>query len=148
MLKETLTNDMKDAMRKKEKEKLATIRMILSAVKNAEIQEKKELKKDEDIHPLIQKEIKQTKDSQDAYKSQPGYDDKVEELQRRIDTLMGYLPKQLTEAELKEIIETLMSELNIQGKQEKGKLMGALMPKVKGKAEGALVNKLVTEALN
>lgn len=147
MLKETLTNDMKDAMRQKDKEKLATIRMILSAIKNAEIQQKKEFEEDEEVHPLIQKEIKQTKDSQDAYKSQPGYDEKVAELQRRMDTLMGYLPEQLTEDELKEIIATLMTELNIQGKQDKGKLMGALMPKVKGKAEGALVNKVVTEAL-
>jgi len=146
MLKEKITENMKQAMREKNKETLATIRLITAGIKNAEIEKRKELS-DEEVEAVIQREVKQTKESLEAYRKQAGYEEKVMELENRIKELMEYLPKQMTEEEIKEIITSLMETLNISSKEQKGKLMGVLMPKVKGRADGALVNKIVGELL-
>lgn len=145
-LKEKLTKDMITAMKEKDKETLTTLRMITASIKNAEIEKRAELS-DEDVQGIIQKEIKVTNESIEAYSSQNGYEEKVTQLNSRVETLLTYLPKQLNEEEISELVNSLVKELDIKGKADRGKLMGVLMPKVKGRADGKLVNAIVGKLL-
>ncbi|MBO8129235.1 MAG: GatB/YqeY domain-containing protein [Peptococcaceae bacterium] len=143
-MKNRLANDMKTALRNKDKQRLATIRLVMAAIKNQEI-EKGELQ-DSDIFAIIQKEIKQTKESLEAYQK-AGNSEQVQELTKRLAILQEYLPRQMTAEEIKALVLKVMDENNIQSPKEKGKLMGLVMPQVKGRADGKLVNKVVSELL-
>lgn len=145
-LKERLNQDMILAMKAKDKSQLSIIRMVKSDIKNVEIKDKKELNDDEVI-TVIQRATKQTNESLEAFIKADTNPDKIAELKYYLEILESYLPKQLTEDEIKVIVEKVMSENGITSKKEMGKLMGALMPFVKGRADGKLVNKVVTELL-
>lgn len=147
-IKEKLNQDLKVAMKSKDKETLTTIRLITSTIKNKEIEVKKELK-DEEVFPIIQKEMKQTQESIEGYEKAPGdYDRVIQELKTRLDVLKNYLPKQLTEEEITVIVKEAITKTGAVGKSEMGKVMGLVMPQVKGKADGKLVNKIVLNELN
>lgn len=147
-LKTQLTADMKEAMKAKEKERLTTIRQIKATLQNEEIKFKKELNEDEEI-VVINREVKQTKESLEGYKSAPGdYDEKIEELQNSLNVLMTYLPKQLSEDEVVKIVQETIEAIGATSKGDMGKVMGAVMPKLKGKADGKLINQTVSNLLN
>ena len=144
-MKARLMNDMKEAMKAKNKLKVDTIRMANAAIKNAEINGKKELT-DSEVQDIIAKEIKMRRDALEEYQK-AGRTDEVDKLNQEISILMVYMPEQLSEQELKEIVRQTIVQTGAQGSKDMGKVMGALMPKVKGKADGKLVSSIVKEML-
>lgn len=146
-LKEKLVADMKEAMKAKEEGKLrlSVIRMARAAIKNVEIDKKRELSEEEVIEVLA-REVKMRRDSIEEY-IKASRQDVVEQLNQEIGILMAYLPEQLSETEIRRLVEEALQATGAQGPKEMGKVMGYLMPKVKGKADGKLVNQLVKEAL-
>ena len=146
-IQDQLLTDMKAAMKDKEagKLKLTTIRMARAAIKNIEIDKRKELN-DEDVIEVIVKEVKQRRDSLEEYQK-ANREDIVEQLNQEIAYLMVYLPEQLTPDEIKAIVLEAIAQTGAKEPKEMGKVMGVLMPKVKGKADGKLVNQIVRELL-
>ncbi len=145
-LKEQLANDMKEAMKAKEKERLAVIRMVRGAIKQQEIDNKVELD-DEAVIAVISKEVKMRKDSIADFEK-GGRSDLVAQNEAEIAFLMPYLPQQLSEAEVRALVKEAVEQTGASSPKDMGKVMGALMPKVKGRADGKMVNTLVKEALN
>ena len=147
-LKDKLTEDMKQAMKDKEagKLRLSVIRMVRAAIKNVEIDTKAELA-EEDVIAIVAKEVKMRRDSMEEFKKGQR-DDLVEQLEQEIEILLPYLPKQLTEAEVREIVTEAVAVSGATSSKDMGKVMAVLMPKVKGRADGKLVNNIVRELLN
>ncbi|MET3699289.1 hypothetical protein SAMN05877753_10272 [Bacillus oleivorans] len=146
-LVQRLNDDMKQAMKNKEKEKLSVIRMLKASLQNEAIKVgKSELSEEEEL-TVLSRELKQRKDSLHEFEK-AGRDDLVEKIQTELRFVEEYLPEQLSEEELSAIIDEVISSLGATSKSEMGKVMGAVIPKVKGKAEGSLVNKLVMQKLS
>ncbi len=146
-LLDQLNQDMKQAMKNKEKEKLVVIRMVKAALQNEAIKlGNNELSAEEEL-TVLSRELKQRKDSLQEFKNADRLD-LVEKTQAEIDILVDYMPEQLSEEEVSEIVKQTIAEVNATSKADMGKVMGALMPKVKGKADGSLVNKLVLQHLS
>jgi len=146
-LLERLNNDMKQAMKNKEKDKLSVIRMLKAALQNEAIKlGNKELTEDEEL-TVLSRESKQRKDSLQEF-SNAGREDLVEKIRTEIKYVELYMPQQLTEEEVTNIVKETIESIGATSKADMGKVMGALMPKVKGKADGALVNKLVQQHLS
>ena len=144
-LKEQLTNDMKEAMKAHEKERLAVIRMVRGAVKQQEIDGKTELD-DEGVIAVLSKEIKMRKDSLEEFQK-GGREDLVAKTQAEIDFLMPYMPAQFSEEEVRGLVKAAVEQTGASTAKDMGKVMGALMPKVKGRTDGKLVNAIVREFL-
>jgi hypothetical protein len=145
-LKDRLMEDMKKAMKEKNKEKLSVIRMTRSEIKNKEIAEGKELD-DKEVTAVIAKQVKQIKDSMSDFKKS-GKEDVINKLYREIDILEEYLPEQMTEEEIEELVDKVIEETGAENMGDMGKVMGAIIPRTKGKADGSLVSKKVQEKLN
>ena len=146
-LKDKLTEDMKLAMKAKEagKLKLSVIRMVRANIKYAEIELKKELS-DEQVLDVLSKEVKMRRDSIEEF-AKGNRPDLVENLHREIEVLMHYLPEQLGEAEIRSLVKDAVTKSGASTVKEMGKVMAILMPAVKGKADGKLVNTIVREML-
>jgi hypothetical protein len=146
-LKEKLTADMKEAMKAKEagKQRLSVIRLVRGAIRQLEIDGKKELV-DEDVLGVISKEAKQRRDAIEEFKK-GGRDDLVAAAEAEIAILMEYLPKQLSKDEIKGLVQEAIAASGATSPKDMGKVMKELMPKVKGRADGKLVNEVVKEAL-
>lgn len=144
-LSERLNEDMKQAMKSQDKFKLSTIRMVRSAIKNLEIDLKRTLNDDE-VLEILGREIKQRKDSLQEFEK-AGRDELSANLKAEIEIIGQYLPAQLTEEEIKVIVQQTIQETGASSKADMGKVMGALMPKVKGLADGKLVNQAVQQLL-
>ncbi|MCI0470001.1 MAG: GatB/YqeY domain-containing protein [Nitrospirae bacterium] len=134
-------------MKAKDELKTTTLRMIKSAVKNAEIakREKGPLT-EEDVISVLSTMVKQRKESAEQYEK-AGRNDLADKENKEIGIIQEYLPKQLSVDEVDEIIRTAIKDAGVTGPKEMGKLMKELMPKVKGKADGKLVNQRVKEIL-
>ncbi|GGB29032.1 hypothetical protein GCM10011409_02920 [Lentibacillus populi] len=146
-LLEQLNQDMKQAMKQKDKEKLSVIRMVKASLQNETIKlGKDQLSEDEEL-TILSRELKQRNDSLQEFKS-AGRDDLVEKNQTEINILQQYMPTQLSDDELEAIVQSTIQEVNATSKSEMGKVMSAIMPKVKGKADGSKVNKLVQKHLS
>ncbi|WP_042345817.1 GatB/YqeY domain-containing protein [Bacillus massiliigorillae] len=146
-LLERLNTDMKQAMKNKEKDKLSVIRMVKSSLQNEAIKlGNAELTEAEEL-TVLSRELKQRKDSLQEF-SNAGRDDLVEKIQTEIKYVEAYMPQQFSEAEVSEIVKETIQSVGATSKADMGKVMGALMPKVKGKADGSLVNKLVQQHLS
>ncbi|MEH7108630.1 MULTISPECIES: GatB/YqeY domain-containing protein [Bacillaceae] len=146
-LLERLNNDMKQAMKSKEKDKLSVIRMIKASMQNEAIKlGVKELSESDEL-TILSRELKQRKDSLHEF-DKAGRPDLVEKLRTELTIVELYMPKQLSEEELSEIVKETIAEVGAKSKAEMGKVMSAIMPKVKGKADGALVNKFVQQHLS
>ena len=144
-LMEQLTADMKVAMKQGEKERLSVIRLVRGAVRQAEIDGKKTLTDDEVID-VITKEVKMRRDSIEEFE-RGGRTDLVEKTQAEIAILMPYLPAQLSEDEIRALVEAAVAEAGAVTAKDMGKVMGALMPRVKGRADGKIVNEIVRSLL-
>ncbi|PHA00981.1 hypothetical protein COE51_06640 [Bacillus pseudomycoides] len=140
-----LNDDMKQAMKNREKEKLTVIRMVKAALQNEEIKLQHSLLEDEEL-TVLTREVKQYKDSLLEFEK-AGREDLVDKLKSEIQILETYLPEQLTEEELAAVIQQTISEVGAASKADMGKVMSAVMPKVKGKADGSQVNRLVSQLL-
>ncbi|MBC9785042.1 GatB/YqeY domain-containing protein [Heliobacillus mobilis] len=146
-LKERLMEDMKQAMKDKEagKFRLSVIRMARSAIQKAEIDKRRDLT-DEELLEVLAREVKQRRDSMVEYEK-AGRTDAIDALKQEIDILTAYLPQQLSEEEVRALVREAMAVTGAQGPRDIGKVMGVLMPKVKGRADGKLVNQIVKESL-
>ena len=145
-LLERLNSDIKQAMKNKEKDKLSVIRMIKASIQNEAIKTGNELSEDEEL-TVLSREVKQRKDSLHEF-DKAGRQDLVEKIRTELQYVELYMPKQLSEEEVSEIVKQAISETGASSKAEMGKVMAVIMPKVKGKAEGSLVNKLVQQHLS
>ena len=144
-LKERLKEDMKAALKAKDKEKLSVIRMLQALIKNAEIDKRGELT-DEEIVSLLMKYAKQRRESIELYEK-GGRQDLVEKERRELQIVESYLPKQMSEEEIRELVKKVIEEVGATSPKDMGKVMQAVMPKVKGRADGSVVNKIVRELL-
>ncbi|KKK33151.1 hypothetical protein WQ57_24760 [Mesobacillus campisalis] len=146
-LLERLNKDMIQAMKNKEKDKLTTIRMMKSSLQNEAIKlGKQELSAEEEL-TVLSRELKQRKDSLQEFEK-AGRQDLVEKLRIEIEHVEQYMPEQLSEEELVSVIKQSIAETGAASKADMGRVMAAIMPKVKGKADGSLVNKLVQQHLS
>lgn len=148
MLKQRFREELTQAMLAKDEIKVSVLRMVLSAINYYEIGKGGAgyEASDEDVLSVIQKEAKQHNDSIDQFKN-AGRQDLVDKETKELEVLKKYLPEQLNEAEIKKLVEDAISQTGAKTITDMGKIMGALMPKVKGKADGSLVNRIVKESL-
>ena len=142
-----LTDDMKQAMKEREagKFRLSVIRMARASVKNVEINERRELT-DDDVVAILSKEVKMRRDSASEF-AKAGRTDLVESAEAEIAILMEYLPKQLSTEEVEALVKQAVEQSQAASVREMGKVMAILMPQLKGRADGKLVNELVRKAL-
>ena len=140
-LKETLNNDIKTAMKAKDKETLAVLRMIKTAVQAAEIDKKEELNAEEEL-TILAREAKQRRESLAEF-VKAGRDELVAKTESEIEIVERYLPKQLSVEEVKEVIATVAEKIGATTQKEFGKLMGAVMQELKGKADGNVIKEQV-----
>ena len=147
-LRDRLTEDMKQAMKVKEagKLKLSVIRMVRSAAKNVEIDRRKELD-DNELLDVVAKEVKMRRDSLDEFRK-AGRPELLAVLEQEIAILMEYLPEQMSEAEVRALVTQAVADAQAASAKDMGKVMALLMPKVKGRADGKLVNSIVKELLS
>lgn len=135
---------MVEAMKNKDKERKETLSMLLAALKNKEIDKREPLTEAEE-NEVVKKEMKQIKETMEL--APADREDIKQQCQKRLDVLKEFAPEEMSAEQIKKEIEDVMATLGIDqltGK-DKGKLMKELMPRVKGKADGALVNKIVGE---
>ena len=144
-LRAQISEDMKNAMRAKERERLATIRLLLAAIKQREVDERVELT-DADVISVIEKMLKQRRDSITAYES-ANRKDLADIEKAEVVILQTYLPKQLTEAEVKELLEKVIADTGAASIKDMGKVMGAIKPLVAGKADMGTVSGLIKARL-
>lgn len=146
-LRERLDQDMKLAMRNKEQMKLSVIRMIKSAIQKAEMSGARRTLTDEEVLDVIVGQVKQRQESIAEYEK-AGRTELAQTEKEEMAILQSYLPAQLTEDELRALIQQVIQEVGATSKADLGKVMGAIMPKVKGKADGRVLNRLVQESLS
>lgn len=146
-LKEQLQQDLMTAMKTKDEASLSAIRLLKTAIMKVETAGEQKTATDEEIIQLVGKEIKQRKDSIEQFEK-GGRPELAEKEKAELKVLEKYLPPQLGEDEIKAIIKEAMAATGASSKADIGKLMGAIMPKTKGKADGGLVNRLVQEMLS
>ena len=144
-LLEQLTNDMKEAMKAMDKVTLGVVRMVKSSVSNEQIKLGHDLTADEEL-AVLSREMKQRVEELESYKD-ADREDLAEEIQGQIDVLKRYMPEQMSEEEVVAVVKETIAEVGASSKADLGKVMGALMPKVKGKADGKLVNQTVQSLL-
>ena len=147
-LRNRLTEDMKLAMKDKEagKLKLSVIRMVRSAAKYLDIDRHKELD-DNELLEVVAKEVKMRKDSLEEFRK-ANRPELLATLEQEIAILMEYLPEQMGEPEVRALVAQAVADAQASSPKDMGKVMAILMPKVKGRADGKLVNSLVKEMLN
>lgn len=146
-LNDQLLADMKEAMKEREagKVRLSTIRMIRAAQKEAEIDKHRDLT-DEELLEVIHRELKKRKESLSEYE-RANRPEMVQQLQIEISVLQAYLPEQLGEDEIRAIVQEAITATGATGPQDMGRVMKAVMPSFKGRADGKLVNQIVKELL-
>lgn len=145
-LKEQLLEDMRNAMRAKDTLRRDAVRMVLAAVQNAEIAKQADLD-EEEILSLIAKEIRQRRDAIEMF-AKGNRPDLVEKESEQVEILQAYLPKQLSEGEIEAIAREVVSELGASGMGDMGSVMRATLAKVKGRADGRLVNEIARKLLS
>jgi uncharacterized protein YqeY len=144
-LKDRLLSDMRTAMKQRDSERKSVLSMARAAVLQIEKDKKIELD-DQGVIEVIAKEIKSRREAIELFK-QGGRQDLVDKNEREIEILSEYLPPQLSEAEIRKLIQEIIAKTGAAGMKDMGKVMGAVMPQVKGKADGGTVNRLVKEML-
>lgn len=160
-LKEKIQADIKNAMKAKDANRVSVLRMLMASISNKEKEKRAKLSKneqdpeklgelsqltEEEITEVIVSETKKRKDSIEQY-GQANRDDLVQQEQKEMEILMEYMPEQMDEEAVRKIIKGKISELGAEGSRDMGKVMGAIMPQLKGKADGGMVNKIVQEEL-
>jgi len=145
-LKEKLEADLRKAMKDRDNVKRSTLRLLLAAIKNAEIAKRGSLD-NPDILGVVAKEVKQRNESIEAFK-QGDRQDLVAREEAEMAILKEYLPRQLSREEVIVEARQVIEEVGAQGPRDKGKVMSRIMAQLKGKADGREINEIVTELLN
>ncbi|WP_343343975.1 GatB/YqeY domain-containing protein [Terrisporobacter petrolearius] len=144
-LKQKLQEDLKSSMKNRDAIKKSVITLIRASIKQYEVDNRVELGDDE-IVDIIAKQLKQTRDSREEF-LKAGREDLVSKAEAEIEVLKEYLPQQLSEEELNKIVISTISEVGATSMKDMKKIMTSIMPKVKGKADGKLINELVKKNL-
>ena len=144
-MREQLEKDMIEAMKAQEKERLTVIRMVKAALKQEQIDHKKEIN-DELLIDVVNKQIKMRKDSITEFEK-GGRQDLVDATQKEIDVLLNYLPEQLSTEEVEKIIDDIFAEVKPEGQKDMGKVMKEAQAKLKGKADMKEVSTMIREKL-
>ena len=145
-MRERIMNDIKEAMKSQNKEKLAVLRMVKGAIQLEEISKKQELN-DNDIIAVVSKQIKTRRESITEF-VKGNRNDLVEKTKSEISILEEYMPEQLSEEEIIKTIDEVINEVNPQAPSDMGKVMGIVTPKLKGRADMSLVSKMVKEKIS
>ena len=145
-MRERILSDLISAMKNKDKDKLSVLRMVKGAMQLEEINVKHELN-DEEVVRIISKQIKTRKDSIVEFEK-GNRQDLIEATTNEIKILEEYMPEQMTEEEISKVIDEVFAKVNPTGPSDMGKIMGAISPLVRGKADMGLVNKMIKERLN
>ncbi|MBN2096060.1 GatB/YqeY domain-containing protein [Candidatus Peregrinibacteria bacterium] len=146
MLKEQIIADLTAAMKAKEELKLSTLRMLKAAIMNYEVSGADKVATDEVVIDLIKKGIKQRHDSADGFEKGGNKEAAQKELDE-IKILETYMPEQMSEEQVKAAVQEVIGQLKPAGPSDFGKVMGAVMGKLKGQADGGMVNKVVKELM-
>ncbi len=141
----TLNDDIKTAMKSKDKDTLSVLRMLKAAIQNEQIKAGRDLDGEEEL-TVLSREMKQRRDSLSEFEK-AGRDDLADKVKIEITIVEKYMPKQLSEEEIRQIVQTAVDQTGATSPKEFGKVMGAVMPEVKGKADGNQVNAIVKELL-
>jgi len=144
-LKQKLTDDLKQAMKAGDKVRRSAIRMVLASIQNAEIAKQAALE-DSDILSIVAKEVRQRKESIEAFK-QGDRQELVAQEEAELAVLTEYLPQQITREEIIDAARKVIEEVGAQGPADKGKVMSKLIAQLKGRADGREINTIVTELL-
>ena len=147
-LKEKLQNDLTEAMRARDEVRSSTIRMILTAIKNEEVsgKEARDLS-DAEVITVLSREAKKRREAAEAFE-QAGANDRAANEKAEGVIIAEYLPAQLSEAELKDLIASAIAETGATGPQQMGLVMKSIQPKIAGRADGGIVSSLVKAALS
>jgi len=144
-LKERITEDMKAAMRAKDSERLSVVRLLLAAIKQREVDERIVLS-DDDVVAVIEKMLKQRRDSISQFQA-GGRQDLVDQEQFEVKVLGAYMPQQLTEQDIEQAVDAVITAAGAKSAQDMGKVMAALKPQLAGRADMAKVSALVKARL-
>jgi len=144
-LKTEFSEETKQAMRERNVARRDLMRFILAAIKNLEIELQREAN-DEEILQLLGKQAQQRKDSIESFQA-GGRDDLVAKEEAELAIINEYLPEQMSENEIRALVEAVILEVGASGPQDMGKVMGKIMPQVKGRADGRLINQMVRDSL-
>ncbi|MBA7497742.1 putative protein YqeY [subsurface metagenome] len=145
-LEEVIFNDMKKALKENEKLKLSTLRLIRAAIKNAEISKKDKLTEDEVIG-IVTNNLKKLEESLDIF-TKGQRPELAEKAKKEIEIVKKYLPEQLSEEEVEKIVKVTIIKFGFKGLQDIGPAMKEIIPQLKGKADGKIVNKMVRDLLD
>jgi len=145
-LETQLNTDLKTAMKAHDKLSLNVIRMMKAALTNEKVKQGHDLSEDEEL-TIVSRELKQRKESMAEF-AKGNRDDLVEGVKAEIAIVEKYAPKQLSEDDITKIVADSIAKVSASGMGDFGKVMGVVMPQVKGKADGAIVNKTVKAQLN
>ncbi len=138
-------NDLKEAMKEKDQLKKNVVTMVRADIKQLEVDKRIDLD-DEAIIEIIAKQVKQRRDALEEF-GKGGRQDLVEQAQQEIELLKKYLPEQMSEEEIVKLVKDTILEIGAQSMKDMGKVMAALMPKTRGRADGKLVNEIVKKNL-
>ena len=144
-LKEQLNSDLRESLRGQEEVRKGTIRLILSAIKNAEIEAGKPLD-DAGVAEVLNRQAKQRRESIEIF-GKAGRSDLVEKESAELEIILHYLPAQLSREETEAAVREVIAQVGAKGPADKGKVMGAAVARLRGKAEGSLINEIATELL-
>ncbi len=145
MLKTRISDDMKSAMKSGDKRRLGTIRLLLAAIKQREVDERIELN-DEQVLAVLDKMVKQRRDSLDQYEK-AGREDLAEQESFEIEILQEYLPEALSEEEISALVKQAIADTSAESMRDMGKVMGQLKPKLQGRADIGAVSAMVKQQL-
>lgn len=146
-IKELITNDLKDAMRARDLKKLGTLRLITAAIKQIEVDERIVVEDDDRILAILNKLVKQRKESIAQFQT-AGRDDLVAQEQYELDIISQYLPEPLSDDEINTLIQQTMTALNAEKISDMGKVMAELKPLLQGRADMSKVSALIKAKLN
>ena len=144
-IKKTISEDMKTLMRAKDTARLGAVRLLQASIKQKEVDERIELT-DDQVLSVIQKMLKQRKDSIEAYQK-ANRQDLIDQEQLEIDVLTKYMPEPLSDAEVSKIIDDVIAEVNATDMKDMGKVVGILKSQISGRADMGQVSKIVREKL-
>ncbi len=145
MLLDQIQADLKNAQLNRDEVKVSTLRLLISEIKNGEISKGQPLS-DEDIISVIQREVKKRKEAAEAFRSGGREETAVRE-EAELKVLEAYLPAQMSNEELTKLVEETINEIGASSLSDMGKVIGSVMSRVKGKADGSTVSALVKERL-
>lgn len=145
-LKDRLHQDLRDALRAQDARRKSAIRMVLTSVQLAEAESPRDLE-DSEVLELIRKEVKRREEAVEIMRA-AGRDELVAEEVAELEILGEYLPAQMSEQEVRVLAQAVIEEVGASSPSDLGRVMGAIMPRVKGRADGRMVNQVVRELLS